>query len=923
MQRSHRAFTMTCIFGMALIASTASAQTSNVHDHEHPDVVVAGGASSNAGSWPLQPSARAVSAPSGATGHISTTADNQILVELTPEDTTAANLFDLNGRTLVFTPDGHGSYSRSVQSVAWEDNIGEPVADRAEIPLQSFMFDFAGQRWDSFFVSRRGALTFAEPFVDVDPWDHTMLEIVTSGFVTTPTISPLYKPYLGGADDRFGATQHVEHHSDRVVVTWKTSEAEFTRKGGATFQVVLHAGGSIRFNYLDVTFGDGVVGLFPDEPVTKVALIASIPDEVDDELPGYLDLTEAAIYESSAASIIAEFSVRGSMPEPDDGTWYSYRLHFDADPPYFEGDWDLDRVWQINVEPGGIRGINGRVLPREARNRIALDVGPVSEFSGMVRVGAAEFRGNRWTSGDGVEPTSIDLPAVEPPETDLSRSDSRASNWHSEVFYWRSMADIGAVACRIVEVLGDEFDLFSFHSEFRVDIQWDGMDWTKYGGNVRVEGLGIERAGRDVPPCAAKRLKGVWSFPYWMHNGLGSQALFAHEFTHAWTAFLTYDRNGQREGLFDAGCMCHWRWDLHLPAAFPWREGSSAASLMGGTFWRDNGDGTWTPLDDFHGGGHAWLDLYAMGLANAREVPDMFILRNLKPVRANEPWGPHTGAKEIVTIEQVIAAEGRRRPSAAESQRDFNAGLVYLLEPGQTPDPDLLRLHAEYRAKVIDHWSHVTGGRSRMTTTVPGVPNRSPAAVGTLAELTLHVGGTPAVVDVADAFRDPDGDPLTYRAASSAPAVATAVIAGSRATLTPVSVGMTTVTVTASDTGGSSATQRFAVSVTAPSTFTDHPIRPGTTPIRAVHFRELRERIAALRRRWSLPAVGWTDPILTAGVTPVRLVHLLELRSALAEAYARAGRTAPRWSDTAPAADTTPIRAVHLMELRAAVVELE
>lgn len=43
---------------------------------------------------------------------ISTTVDNQILVELMPEDTTPANLFDLNERTLVFTPDGEGGYSR-------------------------------------------------------------------------------------------------------------------------------------------------------------------------------------------------------------------------------------------------------------------------------------------------------------------------------------------------------------------------------------------------------------------------------------------------------------------------------------------------------------------------------------------------------------------------------------------------------------------------------------------------------------------------------------------------------------------------------------------------------------------------------------------------------------------------------------------
>ena len=344
---------------------------------------------------------------------------------------------------------------------------------------------------------------------------------------------------------------------------------------------------------------------------------------------------------------------------------------------------------------------------------------------------------------------------------------------------------------------------------------------------------------------------------------------------------------------------------------------------MGGRYWRDNGDGTFTPLDGYWGGGHSWLDMYAMGLAEASEVPEMFILRNLQPVNGGDRRGPHTGDKEIVSIDQIVAAEGPRIPSAEHVQKDFNAAFVYLLEPERTPDADMLRLHAEYRDKVIEHWLHVTGGRSRMTTTVPGVPNRSPAAFGTLPDLTLHVGGTPAVVDVAGAFRDPDGDPLTYRVASSAPAVATAVLAGSRAILTPVSVGTVTVTVTAADTGGSSAMQRFAVAVTAPTTFTDHPIRPGTTPIKAVHFGELRERIATLRMRWGLPAVGWTDPILMAGVTPVRRVHLTELRMALDAVYDAVRRPRPAYTDAVVAAGVTVIKTAHIMELREAILVLE
>ena len=201
--------------------------------------------------------------------------------------------------------------------------------------------------------------------------------------------------------------------------------------------------------------------------------------------------------------------------------------------------------------------------------------------------------------------------------------------------------------------------------------------------------------------------------------------------------------------------------------------------------------------------------------------------------------------------------------------------------------------------------------------------NRPPVPVaGALPNRRLAPNGT-VHMDVSHAFVDPDGDVLRHTASSAAPDVATAVATGARVTLTAVSPGTAAIRVTASDAGGLSATQEFMVTVTAPEPFTDDPILPGVTPVRAVHFTELRSRIDELRRGSELAEFPWTDPTLRAGVTPVRLVHLLELRSALAAAYEAAGRAAPSWTDTAPAAGATPMRAAHLMELRAAVLALE
>ena len=107
--------------------------------------------------------------------------------------------------------------------------------------------------------------------------------------------------------------------------------------------------------------------------------------------------------------------------------------------------------------------------------------------------------------------------------------------------------------------------------------------------------------------------------------------------------------------------------------------------------------------------------------------------------------------------------------------------------------------------------------------------------------------------------------------------------------------------------------------------FTDHEIRPGSTPIRALHFRELRDRIDAVRGRARLPRFRWTDPVLAPG-RPVGSVHLRELRRAIEEAYSARGwaqSNRPRYTDATVTPGVTVIKAVHVMELRAAILALE
>ena len=99
--------------------------------------------------------------------------------------------------------------------------------------------------------------------------------------------------------------------------------------------------------------------------------------------------------------------------------------------------------------------------------------------------------------------------------------------------------------------------------------------------------------------------------------------------------------------------------------------------------------------------------------------------------------------------------------------------------------------------------------------------NRAPEAVGTIPNQTVATGQT-ATVDASSYFRDPDGDRLTYTAASNNAAVATATVSGSRVTITAVAAGAATVTVTATDPDGLAATSSFGVTVETPAAGSFH-----------------------------------------------------------------------------------------------------
>ena len=100
-----------------------------------------------------------------------------------------------------------------------------------------------------------------------------------------------------------------------------------------------------------------------------------------------------------------------------------------------------------------------------------------------------------------------------------------------------------------------------------------------------------------------------------------------------------------------------------------------------------------------------------------------------------------------------------------------------------------------------------------VTVTVLAAPNRAPVAVGTVDPITLTVGDGDQTVDLSSHFSDPDGDPLSYTAASSDATKATVIVSNATLTISPAAAGTTTVLVIVQDTDGLTVTQTIAVTV--------------------------------------------------------------------------------------------------------------
>jgi hypothetical protein len=709
--------------------------------------------------------------PGRSIGKVSTQG-NLVVMELDEAALGKANLFDLIGHTLRFTPDGPG-YRIQTGPLQWDADFGSELAG-ADVTLHEFAFPFSGQRWRAFRVGTTGSIRFGPPDDNPDSYGHhdggvsidrfdPLGEAAGTVINSAPAICVFFKPRTSGP-------HYVKELADRVVVTWDLTEPfgniqDFTWvKTINRFQAVLHRDGSIEMSYKELAAKDAIVGVYPALAGAEKAL-ASISVEPHPSMPAHFDVRNLKLAVVDGILLKVTFETRGPvLPEGDPGVrGIGYQVSIDGHEPLPTTaeaahpmlEWTVQGVaWNhhptryVAFGPGVSRKV------KVSGNTITLQGILPAALRGAAGVAVyAEFGAEGKPPMVGkLPPHVVQLSGILNPEvhfSSLTHKDGPFSIAY-ESFHYLSLPRSQDLSCTVIKALGDKFDFLAYYSDFRIDNQEAGTPSNgPKAGNV----LGTGENQHDLEGyCSQGRFQWEYVQPvyvgsnqmqerppegasvgtdrditFYLHQLEESSpdrkmlpynyamSQLGHEMGHRWSAFASAKINGETIPLGPV----HWAKGLQAPVAFPYQR-PTEASAMGGGVWQDNFDGTYTQLDDDYyvpATGYSYLDLYMMGLISAAEVPDFFILKDLVAAGKDANGHPIFKAERTkVTIQDVIAAEGPRLPDVDHSQRNFNTGIVLVVEHGHTPSRDLVERANAIGKQWIDYWETTTGHRASMTT---------------------------------------------------------------------------------------------------------------------------------------------------------------------------------------------------------------
>src|SRR6267143_1466973 len=180
--------------------------------------------------------------------------------------------FDLNGRTVTFSPKAEGGYTVSVGSLNFDPRLGANLGmgdDTSAFQPLSFTFPFFGVNRSGVFVNSNGHITFegvsALPHFNaggsVSSLGSDISSVLDLFAGSQPRIAVLWQDW----DPSAAGAVFANSLADRFIVTWNGLPL-FRTGTTATFQAILFVNGAIQFSYQNVitTPGGGyLVGVSP------------------------------------------------------------------------------------------------------------------------------------------------------------------------------------------------------------------------------------------------------------------------------------------------------------------------------------------------------------------------------------------------------------------------------------------------------------------------------------------------------------------------------------------------------------------------------------------------------------------------------------------------------------------------------------
>jgi len=316
----------------------------------------------------------------------------------------------------------------------------------------------------------------------------------------------------------------------------------------------------------------------------------------------------------------------------------------------------------------------------------------------------------------------------------------------AERFGTSSAIDIIRVAQRFYETHDDAYDYLVIFNTMGIAVA-PGALANMTPVRTKVRGIGDELLDAGARFGSHYRLQAVLNMgptstyptdPYLpvgyrgLVTGDNTMTLLGHETGHLFLALASV-RDGDARPMLGAQ-NAHWSFNFN-----------SEASLLEGNRIEDRGaDSEFRYLTTGTVEGYSPLDQYLMGLLPPEDVGPMFAVHPsaINPARLPQKGILFNGSRLDITMDGLIAAEGRRIPDHTVAQSRFRFAFIVITAEGAEPSAAAIEQMETYRSEFEPYFNSVSGGRAWADTSLrPMLKVSAWPAMGAVAgqETEIHL----------------------------------------------------------------------------------------------------------------------------------------------------------------------------------------